>query len=978
LAIFLICFLVVCGLVGLISVWGFKEQTYEEGLKASRQRAAGLAAGKEGKEKTGRKARAGKAAAAAAAKEQASSAKTTGKTSKDESAAEERSSSGAESPDLTKDEVPEVEPVVQEAQVGLHMTAAGKTKAAKQKKAAKAVATPAEDTVDDAQVEQPPVAAAVPSAAESRVPVTEPVIVKEEAVLLYDDKTAESVVQQSTPTAGGGKKKNKRAAAAAAAAAEPQDLMSAVKKTHFDEEELQNLIEILLNKQLNNGPSMNGSWVEPQPSEVKQLQKALQDRELQLEHVQEEQCRFKALAERYQRELGESKGQLGQLQRVHADFQNQINALEMAKREAEQNFRNFSHQSNYEIQNLGQQNEQLARQVNEFQMVLRSRQQTAEESQELKAELDNAKAAHSAEINSLHSQIGHRSNEVAQLKQQAQELRSQLDAAEAAKDAMSKELAKANCHSQDLESKVNAIQQDNTKVNSEKQAELQSKIDELVKSQSGLETSLNGVTCQLQSKESQVTSLTEANAQLAEKLAQADGKLKAAVEEAKAAKAAAQEAEAAASNGVNGHEAEEEARTLEFEAKLKQVHLEKGKLEEEIDQLKSGAQKEVDTLRADFEKVKSESETYRKEAASVSDLQSKVEAVKRELEVANSTLAQQRAKNDELRAKNWKVVDALKKAEDGLAKAKQSSATSALEVEKSAQSQLDTKYGEFLSRLFPDIQLSDGWQSGLETEVRTLKERLQSGVDAHKAADAEEEDKRQKLEKQVVHYKHSLQETESLLHKLQASVEAEEAKWKASLAQQQEELEALKQQNTKMESCVQSAEEMQEKLHQLQAKLVGHEEAKKDLEKSMAEKSDLESEEKERLLKEIESLKDGKSELGLQVARMNQLVTAGQEALQQEQKTVDLLREQLAKANDTSSKTEEIVVASPSVANKEDGLTATSTTCISSSSITKTNSASSKLGSVASLDLSDNQQQSPLNSSAIDKKKRKKKVETVS
>ena len=48
-------------------------------------------------------------------------------------------------------------------------------------------------------------------------------------------------------------------------------------------------------------------------------------------------------------------------------------------------------------------------------------------------------------------------------------------------------------------------------------------------------------------------------------------------------------------------------------------------------------------------------------------------------------------------------------------------------------------------------------------------------------------------------------------------------------------------------------------------------------------------------LQEIECLKEGKSELGLQVARMNQVVTAGQEALQQEQKTADLLREQLAK-----------------------------------------------------------------------------------
>ena len=46
------------------------------------------------------------------------------------------------------------------------------------------------------------------------------------------------------------------------------------------------------------------------------------------------------------------------------------------------------------------------------------------------------------------------------------------------------------------------------------------------------------------------------------------------------------------------------------------------------------------------------------------------------------------------------------------------------------------------------------------------------------------------------------------MHKLQASVEAEEAKWKASLSDQQKELDALKEQNAKMESCVQSAEEV--------------------------------------------------------------------------------------------------------------------------------------------------------------------------
>jgi len=921
LAIFLVCFLVVCGLVGLISVLGTKEQSYEDGLKASRQKASKQSNKEGGKDKSagGRKAKAGKAsgagAAATSSKDQGASTKTSGSTKLTKDESDERvvtsSSSDAGTPEPTKpEEEPAIaeEPLVQEVQVGLHMTAAGKTKAAKQKKPVRAAAAAAaEDAVDDATAAHVEPAAVGPAAAaDPRVPVTEPLVVKEEAVLLYDDKIESVGTQQSTPSAGGGGKQKKKRAAAAKDSAptspgksastvkqqqqlattplQAQDLMSAVKKTHFDEEELQNLIEVLLNKQQNNGPSLNGSWVEPQPSELKQLQKALQERDLQLD---EERGQNKAFSERYQqmqRELAESKGQLGQMQRLNADLQNQNKGLEMGKREAEQNFMNLNQHSSYEISNLSHQKDQFARQVNELQMMIRSRSNADDE---IKAELG---AAHASEINNLHSQINLRSSEASQLKKQLDQLRSQLESSEGQKEIMSQELNKANNHSNELESKLNAMQEDNTKVNKEKQAELQSKIEELVKSQAGLESNLNGVTCQLRAKENEVSSLADSKSQLADQLAKAEERLKTAVEEAAAA---------AANGHAKDHEEEEAAaaRILEFEAKLKQVHLEKEKMEDEMCQLRSGTQKEVECLKADIEKVKIESETYRKEAAIVGDLRSQVESGKLELQDANSTLAQQRVKNDE--------------------------------VEKSAQSQLNAKYGEFLQRLLPDIELSGGWQAGLESQVKTLKESADAAAAAAAAAASstaqltnaasqeEEEEKRQVLEKQVVHYKNSLQETESLLHNLQASVEAEEAKWKQSLAEQKQELEALKQQNTKMENCVQSAEEMQEKLHQLQAKLVGHEEAKKDLEKSMAEKADFQSEEKQRLMKEIESLKDGKSELGLQVARMNQLVTAGQEALQQEQKTVDLLREQLAKANVTSSKGEEIVVGSTSVANNE-------------------------------------------------------------
>ena len=44
---------------------------------------------------------------------------------------------------------------------------------------------------------------------------------------------------------------------------------------------------------------------------------------------------------------------------------------------------------------------------------------------------------------------------------------------------------------------------------------------------------------------------------------------------------------------------------------------------------------------------------------------------------------------------------------------------------------------------------------------------------------------------------------ETLLKELQSSVETEESKWKQSLASKQQELDALKEQNSKMDDCVQ-------------------------------------------------------------------------------------------------------------------------------------------------------------------------------
>merc|ERR1711972_714331 len=115
-------------------------------------------------------------------------------------------------------------------------------------------------------------------------------------------------------------------------------------------------------------------------------------------------------------------------------------------------------------------------------------------------------------------------------------------------------------------------------------------------------------------------------------------------------------------------------------------------------------------------------------------------------------------------------------------------------------------------------------------------------------------------------------------------------------------------------------------------------------------------------------------------ARMKQLVTAGQEALQQEQKTSDLLREQLAKVKDTPD-----CKSGDNSTNNEDGNGTSSLLLTTSKDTAKapphlactTTTKTPTLGSVASLDLSmtsDHQNVSPSPTTSDDKKKKKKKL----
>jgi hypothetical protein len=153
-----------------------------------------------------------------------------------------------------------------------------------------------------------------------------------------------------------------------------------------------------------------------------------------------------------------------------------------------------------------------------------------------------------------------------------------------------------------------------------------------------------------------------------------------------------------------------------------------------------------------------------------------------------------------------------------------------------------------------------------------------------------------------------------MLHQLQSKVETEESRWKDRLAEREAELDRVREEKDKLAksnaameeslNVVNSAEEMQEKLQDLQRKLADEEAERKGLSESFSQKAEEQAVRREELIQENTLLKDevcserqGRKDLEEKVAQMSQVMSTAQEALQQEQKTSELLRQQFGKSD---------------------------------------------------------------------------------
>jgi len=453
----------------------------------------------------------------------------------------------------------------------------------------------------------------------------------------------------------------------------------------------------------------------------------------------------------------------------------------------------------------------------------------------------------------------------------------------------SEELKRAN---HDLEAKVNELNSvcTNQKNELSRLTEQESDSEELKRANQDLEAKVNELSSNCLKQKTELARLADENERISDQLA------------SMAERPAAEGQEANGQESFNGngnhHAPSDDIKNTEQENPWQQKYLAISQEHEQILKEKDVILQKMHTVESDYK-------------SQVSKLESDLE--------------DQRAKNNELRSKNWKTVEALNSVEQNyqkLLKSNQNQKPAGSDTKALEAAILDSEASQkdFLQRLFPNVTASQAkekhsdWLEAFAVEVNKWKDDTASKASAlateaaNKASDSASEDKLQKLEGQVEHYKAVLAETESMLNQLQASVESEESGWKsqfskkeAQLEKLQRQLEAVEAKNTAMEASLNSlnsVEEMETKLRELQEKLAVEEADKIQLQNKLHQSLDSEMEVK-KLQDEIDTEVRLRKDLDEKVAKMNQLLTTGQEALQQEKKTVEMLRQQIVSQTPT-------------------------------------------------------------------------------
>jgi len=197
---------------------------------------------------------------------------------------------------------------------------------------------------------------------------------------------------------------------------------------------------------------------------------------------------------------------------------------------------------------------------------------------------------------------------------------------------------------------------------------------------------------------------------------------------------------------------------------------------------------------------------------------------------------------------------------------------------------------DLLSRLFPNL---DTTGSSDETEA-AIKQHLAASLEARRNEDTE------KLEAQVTHYKNTLDQTETMMTALQASVDEQEGNWIKKLEAATEELAQIKNMNGingQDDNSSVKVKDSDTKFEELKKQLVKEKEEKEEALEKLA-----------KLNPEIDQDQwngtETKNGLVSSNALLSKLLMVGQQALEKETQSVNALKSQLEKTTGNAELTQ--------------------------------------------------------------------------
>ncbi|XP_043255136.1 putative leucine-rich repeat-containing protein DDB_G0290503 isoform X2 [Colletes gigas] len=246
--------------------------------------------------------------------------------------------------------------------------------------------------------------------------------------------------------------------------------------------------------------------------------------------------------------------------------------------------------------------------------------------------------------------------------------------------------------------------------------------------------------------------------------------------------------------------------------------------------------------------------------AELKQLNAQVDALRSDLNSHRSLAARLSDDLEAQRSKNNEIIQKIKIEQEELTKA-------------------------FLQRIFPEIKVSekshDQWLRLFEEKVSTVLSELKKKNVIDKHSELEKQNK--SLQDMVSHYKQIIDDTETMLNKLQSHVESEEARWESQLRQKENEVANLRIELSELMNKLNANEMVQVKLVELESRLKEAESFKEQADAEYWSSGVLENlkKDKAQLSEELQSECNKRTTLDAEVIKLRSLVAQHQQEVSQ-------------------------------------------------------------------------------------------------